>query len=497
MMKSVPHLFAAHEADMVTKHWYRQRFDACPHFMFFLGDAHVSRIRHTSYPFGQGMAYAGFSHHRADWYHSTDELWRTANAIIEEAQKNPTISKDMWRTFQPYAERFYAVCERLEKMDVSLLSSDELLATYQSLAEVYTHKLLSSPLIDGFALVTDELLAQRIRAHLEERGEGDRFGHVFEVLTASTFASFLAQEECALLKIALETSSAADLRRQRLLEHQQQFFWMQNNYVADRVLDLSFFEMRLQELDMHQANEHLRVLSEQGEEHRRRKDSLISELGLPDDLCVLLTITDDFAAWQDERKKGTFFATHAFTLLLREISQRTGYSLEELVYALPPEMEAIMQKQISSAELRQRLEYCMVLWVGDEYEVITDQVLIKELDWIGTGLVSVGAGVKGFAASRGIARGPVRIIESAQDIGRVQEGDVLVAVMTRPDYLPAMKKAVAFVTDEGGVTCHAAIVAREMRKPCVIGTKSATKILKDGELVEVDADQGVVRKIGG
>jgi pyruvate,water dikinase len=53
------------------------------------------------------------------------------------------------------------------------------------------------------------------------------------------------------------------------------------------------------------------------------------------------------------------------------------------------------------------------------------------------------------------------------------------------------------VTDEGGVTCHAAIVAREMRKPCVIGTKSATKILKDGELVEVDADQGVVRKIGG
>jgi pyruvate,water dikinase len=133
----------------------------------------------------------------------------------------------------------------------------------------------------------------------------------------------------------------------------------------------------------------------------------------------------------------------------------------------------------------------MVLWVGDEYEVITDQVLIKELDWIGTGLVSVGAGVKGFAASRGIARGPVRIIESAQDIGRVQEGDVLVAVMTRPDYLPAMKKAVAFVTDEGGVTCHAAIVAREMRKPCVIGTKSATKILKDGELVEVDADRWV------
>ncbi len=65
--------------------------------------------------------------------------------------------------------------------------------------------------------------------------------------------------------------------------------------------------------------------------------------------------------------------------------------------------------------------------------------------------------------------------------------------MTRPDYLPAMKKASAFVTDEGGITCHAAIVAREMKKPCIVGTKIATKILKDGDEVEVDANAGMIR----
>lgn len=65
--------------------------------------------------------------------------------------------------------------------------------------------------------------------------------------------------------------------------------------------------------------------------------------------------------------------------------------------------------------------------------------------------------------------------------------------MTTPDYLPAMNKAAAFITDEGGVTCHAAIVAREIGKPCIIGTKFATKILKNGDMVEVDADSGVVR----
>lgn len=62
-----------------------------------------------------------------------------------------------------------------------------------------------------------------------------------------------------------------------------------------------------------------------------------------------------------------------------------------------------------------------------------------------------------------------------------------------PDFLPAMKKAVAFVTDEGGITCHAAIIAREMGKPCIIGTKNATRILKDGDFVEVDAENGVVK----
>jgi pyruvate,water dikinase len=67
--------------------------------------------------------------------------------------------------------------------------------------------------------------------------------------------------------------------------------------------------------------------------------------------------------------------------------------------------------------------------------------------------------------------------------------------MTDPHYLPIMKKAAAFVTDEGGLLCHAAIVARELKKPCVISTKVATKIFKDGDLVEVDANRGIIRKI--
>ena len=67
--------------------------------------------------------------------------------------------------------------------------------------------------------------------------------------------------------------------------------------------------------------------------------------------------------------------------------------------------------------------------------------------------------------------------------------------MTRPDFMPLMRKAKAVITDEGGITCHAAIVSRELGIPCIIGTKIATKVLKDGDMVEVDANKGIVRKI--
>lgn len=103
--------------------------------------------------------------------------------------------------------------------------------------------------------------------------------------------------------------------------------------------------------------------------------------------------------------------------------------------------------------------------------------------------------IRGMAAQRGIAQGRVVIVRTVADVDKVKSGDVMVARMTFPAYIMGMKKAVAFVTDEGGLTCHAAIVAREMRKPCIIGTKNATKVLKDGDLVEVDADRGVVRII--
>jgi len=103
--------------------------------------------------------------------------------------------------------------------------------------------------------------------------------------------------------------------------------------------------------------------------------------------------------------------------------------------------------------------------------------------------------VKGQVAFEGVAKGTAKIVRRVEELAKVREGDILVTQMTFPSFVMAMKRASAFVTDEGGITCHAAIVAREMKKPCIIGTKIATRVFKDGDMVEVDAEKGVVRKI--
>jgi pyruvate,water dikinase len=100
--------------------------------------------------------------------------------------------------------------------------------------------------------------------------------------------------------------------------------------------------------------------------------------------------------------------------------------------------------------------------------------------------------LSGLGASPGRATGRVRILKSPDEGAKLQAGEVLVAAMTTPDWVPVLRRAAGLVTDGGGMTCHAAIVSRELRIPCIVGTRSATKVLRDGELVTIDGKKGEV-----
>lgn len=110
----------------------------------------------------------------------------------------------------------------------------------------------------------------------------------------------------------------------------------------------------------------------------------------------------------------------------------------------------------------------------------------------GQGSAELKAIAKGLGASPGIGSGKVKNIKDITEMDQVQDGDILVTVMTNPDMVPAMKKASAVVTDEGGRTCHAAIVSRELGIPCIVGAKNASKVLTEGKEVTVDSSRGVV-----
>lgn len=101
--------------------------------------------------------------------------------------------------------------------------------------------------------------------------------------------------------------------------------------------------------------------------------------------------------------------------------------------------------------------------------------------------------IKGQCGSSGVIRGKIRIIIYQHDFKKFKKGEILVSGMTRPEFMPLMQKAKGIITDEGGITCHAAIISRELKIPCIIGTKIATQILKDGDEVELDADKGTVK----
>ena len=173
------------------------------------------------------------------------------------------------------------------------------------------------------------------------------------------------------------------------------------------------------------------------------------------------------------------------------------------VYRIGEVIRAIGEKKdvlSSSEKIRRKRHY--VLWLKNKKlffysgknasRIIHEQVEIRRAIQV----------VKGQSASAGTAMGKARIVIPgnikmlATSMKSFKRGEVLITTMTQPNMVPIMSKSSAVVTDEGGLTSHAAIIARELCVPCVVGTKVATKVFRDGDLVEVNAGKGVVRKVG-
>ena len=180
------------------------------------------------------------------------------------------------------------------------------------------------------------------------------------------------------------------------------------------------------------------------------------------------------------------------------ISKKYGISFQDLTWYSFEELETLVRNgtKLNASQLRKRRQFRAMVQIHGEIEFFYSKKDVSRL----TSLVRPAARIphkvteiSGVGVSRGVRKGSVKIVRKSKDLRKVQEGDILVAPMTNPDFMPAIRRCAAIVTDQGGITCHAAIVARELKIPCICGTQIATQVLKDGDLVAVDANRGTVR----
>jgi len=218
------------------------------------------------------------------------------------------------------------------------------------------------------------------------------------------------------------------------------------------------------------------------------------------DIAPYLLFLDNFTVLHDWRKEAQMRSNQLIFQALKSIAKRFSVKYSDLIWYFNPEIRELCRqgKKVNKIDLNKR--QAGLTWIVNKGKI--NEYLGTEAKKVLNKLVlSVQKAkqvseIKGIPASQGQVKGKVYVVKSAKEALKVlKPGGVLVTSMTTVDYLPAMRKASAIVTDDGGLTCHAAIVSRELKVPCVVGTKIATQIFKNGDRIEVDAVKGKIKKI--
>lgn len=352
-------------------------------------------------------------------------------------------------------------------------------------------------------------------------GNPTKAKEAFAMLTLPEQSSFIAEEHKDTLRMAIKfLSSPAE--RKKLIEtpnedylaymyedyseffdslqkHQQQFFWIQNSYSEWTILGLADFLNFLRDIakakNATEWKEELERLEKQTHVKEQRQKWL-EELKLDKKVLDEIEYIRKISWFKDERKRSVVKMLHHVFRFCHEVGKRAGIDPKLIAYARVHEFASILNGSFSVETLQHRRKLCVdVSQVGDKQTLYTgnEAAIIKKYLFDAVKLEK-GASIVGNVACRGeemFVRGKVKIILNPKD-QRIHPDEILVTSMTRPDFLQLMKQARAIITDEGGITCHAAIVSREMNKPCIIGTQHATKALQNGDEVEMRMNHGII-----
>ncbi len=388
---------------------------------------------------------------------------------------------------QELAEHWLSWC-RTYLTQQRLRGASDLATSYRRFQDFYERYSLMNVFYwtfvgDRLIETLDDLLSTYIKDSVVRR-------RVLIDLTTPDEPSFIQSEERALARLARRSTrerlSAAAAR------HSARFGWIPWNYVGPTFWTPTAIMRRLHKLGngavvLKAMDQHLRNV-------RIARRSAERRWTLPGNIVTIAEAARTQAIMQDDKKCVTTEAHYYLHFLHQEAGRRLRIPWRSLYYASFDEIIAALDG-VAMPDLGARGRHSVILIAGGKIQPVVGRSAERWIRSLWHGPAASVSTLRGTPAAQGVITAKVKVVMTLRDIAKVKKGDILVTQMTTPEFIPAMKLAGAFVTDEGGLTSHAAIVARELHKPCVVGTKHATQVFKDGDRVEVDANKGVVRKL--
>ncbi len=395
---------------------------------------------------------------------------------------------------------------------LSKFSNKELAVLYKNLVDSLADSWSYSIMGEGCDPFSTHKLISSIMAELDVTENIAR--DIALTLTKAKIKSFLDDEKLSLLNLVLLKKLNSKQFAKKLDLHVKNYFWIKNNYLDTKILDENYFLPEIDvfcQLSTEEVKKKISELKNYESIIKKEKQAIYRKYSkgkhrFSHDLKLSICILETMSWWIDQRKIVMLKSFDAIFKILEEICVRfndQSYSLPYLKYATDFEIINLLteNKIIGKKSLEQRRRFGLHAMDAKEqwtyfsgkdaqeiHAVFMQKFAAKEIRGLTASLGNSSTNVAG------IIIGHVSVVSNV-DKDHFNPGSILVTSMTRPEFVPLMRKAKAIVTDEGGITCHAAIVSRELGIPCIIGTRVATKVLKTGDKIEMDIREGIVRKI--
>jgi len=463
----------------------RREYPVLPTSMMYLGLANRD--------YWKSFADVNFSIHdrlhlNADIYYP-EYFFKFGEYLCNRLKREPKYIELIISNTEQTGRELQKISREIEEKNYSNASENELLEDLKRYAQAYERYM---PALGIFSVI--DSLETMLREALEKAfGDSEKTREYFKAVSLPLKKNFHGLEEREFLEIAVQAQKEGITQRvkERLKKHVREFGWLGTRYGSLNAWTLNqLFERLKTELKKGDLEEKLRKTIDEEKKHAE-KVAYAKRALRKEDRHLVKAVQESvyYRTHRTDLMNKTFYEIRN---LLLELAKKKGLKYEELLYCT---IKEVLSREIPSKQvLQKRMKNFALVEIGEKQIVLTGSEAKKLCNQFEEKLLKAGE-LKGKTACTGKARGVCKIILKKSDYGKFQEGDVLVTSMTTPEMMPLLKKASAFLTDEGGITCHAAIVSRELNKPCIIGTKIATRVFKDGDVVEVDAGKGVVKKI--